>query len=218
MRGYQVLGVDGGGATGRLRRRRRREAVLALRSGRESYFKGEEARHCKAVVKARRRRRTPRARAKEAPQRQNGSATNNEWASQKQNGSQSKVQSYSGRARPRSPSTARTAKSPPSRTRCDPCLQSRARRRRRPGRRALGSEMARDDSGDFAVVDGARVVGVNGDRDRVSYDRVVEALATAARPLLVLLASVPQEATPKRRRRSCACRRARSGCASPTRD
>jgi hypothetical protein len=57
----------------------------------------------------------------------------------------------------------------------------------------LGSEMARDE--DFAVVDGARVVGVNSDRDRVSYDRVVEALATAARPLLVLLASVPQEET-----------------------
>jgi hypothetical protein len=59
----------------------------------------------------------------------------------------------------------------------------------------LGSEMARDDSGDFALVDGARVVGVNSDRDRVSYDRVVDALATAARPLLVLLASVPQEVT-----------------------
>ncbi len=65
----------------------------------------------------------------------------------------------------------------------------------------LGSKMARDDSGDFALVDGARVVGVNGDRDRVSYDRVVEALATAARPLLVLLASVPQEeaSTPKKK-------------------
>ena len=59
----------------------------------------------------------------------------------------------------------------------------------------VGSKMTRD--ADFALVDGARVVGVNGDRDRVSYDRVVEALATAARPLLVLLASVPQEATPK---------------------
>ena len=51
-------------------------------------------------------------------------------------------------------------------------------------------------SDDVALVDGARVVGVNGDRDRVSYDRVVEALATAARPLLVLLASVPQEEAP----------------------
>ena len=63
----------------------------------------------------------------------------------------------------------------------------------------LGSEMTQSD--DFALVDGARVVGVNGDRDRVSYDRVVEALATAARPLLVLLASVPQEeaSTPKKK-------------------
>ena len=61
--------------------------------------------------------------------------------------------------------------------------------------------MARDDSGDFALVDGARVVGVNGDRDRGSYERVVEALATAARPLLVLLASAPQEAPPKREKK-----------------
>ena len=59
--------------------------------------------------------------------------------------------------------------------------------------------MTRD--ADFALVDGARVVGVNGDRDRVSYDRVVEALATAARPLLVLLASVPQEATPTKEKK-----------------
>ena len=80
------------------------------------------------------------------------SATNEAWASQKQNGSQSKVQSYcafrrpctprrrraahavaapptpsraQGTRVPRSPSTARTARSPPSRTRCDPCPQSR---------------------------------------------------------------------------------------------
>ena len=45
----------------------------------------------------------------------------------------------------------------------------------------LGSKMARDDSGDFALVDGARVVGVNGDRDRVSYDRVVDALIETSR-------------------------------------
>ena len=63
----------------------------------------------------------------------------------------------------------------------------------------VGSKMTRD--ADFALVDGARVVGVNGDRDRVSYDRVVDALATAARPLLVLLASVPQEATPKKEKK-----------------
>ena len=37
--------------------------------------------------------------------------------------------------------------------------------------------MPRED--DFALVGGARVVGVNSDRDRVSYDRVVDALATA---------------------------------------
>ena len=63
----------------------------------------------------------------------------------------------------------------------------------------LGSNMTQSD--DFALVDGARVVGVNGDRDRVSYDRVVEALATAARPLLVLLASAPQEATPTKEKK-----------------
>jgi hypothetical protein len=63
----------------------------------------------------------------------------------------------------------------------------------------IGSKMTRED--DFALVDGARVVGVNSDRDRVSYDRVVDALATAARPLLVLLASVPQEAPPTKEKK-----------------
>ena len=212
MRRYQVLGVDRRSSpeTASLVSRALLAHAPVVKAG-----KGEEARHCKAVVKARRRR-AAGARPKEPPT----STTNRREASQKQDGSQSKVQSYcafrrpctprrssvaraapptpcraappsraQGTRAPRSPST-RTARSPPSRTRCDPCPEAGARRRRRPRGRA-GRNDARWD-GDFAVVDGARVVGVNSDRDRVSYDRVVDALATAARPLLVLLASVPQ--------------------------
>jgi len=127
------------------------------------------------------------------------SATNEAWASQKQNGSQSKVQSYWDARASRSfdsedgevaaiTNTLRPV--PPT-----PALVAAVV----PAGAPLGSKMTRDE--DFALVDGARVVGVNGDRDRVSYDRVVEALATAARPLLVLLASAPQEATPKREKK-----------------
>ena len=139
------------------------------------------------------------------------SATNEAWTSQKQNGSQSKVQSYwdarasrsfdseDGEAAhavsraTRAPATARTC----PKARCDP--SPKAAVASCPRARPLAPKWRA--TTDFAVVDGARVVGVNGDRDRVSYDRVVEALATAARPLLVLLASVPQEATPKKEKK-----------------
>ena len=127
------------------------------------------------------------------------SATNEAWASQKQNGSQSKVQSYWDARASRSfdsedgevAAITNTMRPVPPKPELVAVVV--------PAGAPLGSKMTARRG--LRLVDGARVVGVNGDRDRVSYDRVVDALATAARPLLVLLASVPQEATPKKEKK-----------------
>lgn len=135
------------------------------------------------------------------------SATNAAWGSQRQNGSHSKVQSYWDARASRSfdSEDGEVAFRPLEHSPATPELVAVVV----PAGAPLGARIACDESGELTVArvagvpgvrDGACVVGVNADRDRVSYERVEAALSTAARPLLVLLASIPpDEAPPKRK-------------------